>query len=196
MAKKLLVLIAVLLLPLSFAAAAEHGMAKETLMEGVPEQKFIKPRPPFSQGLWPCSQCHKGMPPGPERKLTLMHQDIQLKHMPGGWCFDCHNPSNRDTLKLFTGQTVSFDQSYLVCGQCHGFIFQEWKHGLHGKRIGMWNGDKTYYTCINCHWPHEPHFKPIKPFPAPVKPADIKYTKNPGDGTLSFPKPVMPSYIK
>ncbi|MDA8173321.1 MAG: hypothetical protein M0018_01880 [Nitrospiraceae bacterium] len=174
MGKKLLAIIALLLLPLSFAFADEHSN-KMTLMKGVPAQKFIMPRPPIDKGLWPCSQCHKGMPPGPKRKLTMMHQDIVLKHMPGGWCYDCHNPTDRDKLRLFTGESVSFDQSYLVCGQCHGFIFQEWKHGLHGKRVGMWNGVKTYYQCINCHWPHEPHFKPIVPWPAPIKPADIKY---------------------
>jgi hypothetical protein len=38
----------------------------------------------------------------------------------------------------------------------------------------MWNGDKTYYLCVSCHWPHEPRFKQIKPMPPPVRPADIK----------------------
>ncbi|MDA8092172.1 MAG: hypothetical protein M0Z61_18350 [Nitrospiraceae bacterium] len=168
MVKKLIAVILFLLVPLSFAVAAEQAYP-------LPNPKDIKARPPFSKGLFPCSQCHQGMPANwKRRKLTMMHQDIVLNHMPGGWCFDCHNPDNRDKLKLFTGESVSFDQSYLVCGQCHGFIFKEWKAGLHGKRTGMWNGEKKYYQCINCHWPHDPKFKSIKPFPAPLRPSDIK----------------------
>ena len=174
MGKKIIAVILFVLVPLSFAFAAQQDYP-------LPNPKDIMARPPFpkqDQGLWPCSQCHAEMPVNYKiRKLTEMHQDVVLKHMPGGWCFDCHNPTNRDTLKLITGQTVSFDQSYLVCAQCHGFIFKEWKAGLHGKRIGMWNGKKTYYQCINCHWPHDPKFKSIKPFPAPLKPSEIQYGK-------------------
>ncbi|HET7318913.1 MAG TPA: hypothetical protein VFK23_07260, partial [Nitrospirota bacterium] len=58
-------------------------------------KKFFVPPPPFSPGIFPCSQCHQGMPVNRRpRKLEQMHQDITLKHMPGGWCFDCHNPDN------------------------------------------------------------------------------------------------------
>src|SRR5512139_4234737 len=72
---------------------------------GAPEQevpkKFLVPPPPFSEGIFPCSQCHEGMPVNRSpRNLEGMHQNIKLKHMPGGWCFDCHNPNNRDTLRL------------------------------------------------------------------------------------------------
>jgi uncharacterized CHY-type Zn-finger protein len=108
------------------------------------------------------------------RKLEQMHQDIVLKHMPGGWCFDCHNPDNRDTLRLANGKRVSFEESYILCGQCHGTILREWKAGLHGKRTGMWNGEKQYRLCVHCHWPHEPRFKPIKPMLPPVRPSEIK----------------------
>ena len=63
--------------------------------------------------------------------------------MPDGWCFDCHNPDNRDKLRLANGKLVKFEESYILCGQCHGTILREWKAGLHGKRTGMWNGDKA-----------------------------------------------------
>lgn len=138
-------------------------------------KKFFVPPPPFTPGIFPCSQCHQGMPANRRpRRLEQMHQDIVLKHMPGGWCFDCHNPDNRDKLRLANGKLVSFEESYVLCGQCHGTILREWKAGLHGKRTGMWNGDKQYRLCVHCHWPHDPRFKPIKPLPPPARPTDIK----------------------
>jgi len=149
----------------SFAESAEQDIPK----------KFFVPPPPFTPGIFPCSQCHQGMPVNRKpRKLDQMHQDIQLKHMPGGWCFDCHNPDNRDKLRLANGQLISFEESYYLCAQCHGVVFREWKAGLHGKRTGMWNGEKQYLLCVHCHWPHEPRFKPIQPLPPPMRPSDIK----------------------
>jgi hypothetical protein len=135
--------------------------------------KFSVPPPPFSEGIFPCSQCHQGMPVNrTQRKLEQMHDDIVLKHMPDGWCFNCHNPDNRDTLRLASGRIVKFEESYQLCGQCHGPVFRDWKVGLHGKRTGMWNGEKQYLLCVHCHSPHDPVFKALKPLPPPVKPSD------------------------
>ena len=139
------------------------------------QKKFLVPPPPFTPGIFPCSQCHQGMPANKTpRKLEAMHDNIFLKHMPGGWCFDCHNPDNRDRLRLANGKLIRFEESYNLCGQCHGTILREWKVGLHGKRTGMWNGEKQYLLCVHCHWPHDPEFKAITPLPPPVKPSDIK----------------------
>ena len=163
---RIFMLLAAVILSAQLAVSAEHAP---------PEKKFLVPPPPFSPGIFPCSQCHQGMPANrTPRKLEMMHQDITLKHMPGGWCFDCHNPDNRDKLRLTNGRLVPFDESYNLCGQCHGTILREWKAGLHGKRTGMWNGEKQYLLCVHCHWPHEPAFKPLTPMPPPVRPADIK----------------------
>lgn len=138
-------------------------------------KKFLTPAPPLTPGIFPCSQCHKLMPVNKQqRKLEVMHQEIVLNHMPEGWCFDCHNPDNRDKLRLANGRQVSFEESYYLCGQCHGTILREWKAGLHGKRTGSWNGEKQYRLCVHCHWPHDPVFKPLEPMPPPVRPADIK----------------------
>jgi hypothetical protein len=111
------------------------------------------------------------------RKLDQYHQEISLNHMPGGWCFDCHNPDNRDKLRLANGGTVPFEESYRLCGQCHGTVLRDWEVGLHGKRTGMWNGEKQYLLCAHCHWPHDPVFKPLAPMPAPVRPSAIKPMK-------------------
>lgn len=139
-------------------------------------KRYLVPSPPFTPGIFPCSQCHKDMPVNRKiRKLDMMHQEIILKHMPGGWCFDCHNPDDRDKLRLANGTLVPFEESYNLCGQCHGTILREWKAGLHGKRTGYWNGEKQYLLCVHCHWPHEPAFKPLTPMPPPVRPAEIRY---------------------
>ncbi|MEK6672579.1 MAG: hypothetical protein AABY42_03780 [Nitrospirota bacterium] len=143
--------------------------------EYVIPKKFTTPPPPFTPGIFPCSQCHQGMPADKKpRKLEQMHQEITLRHMPDGWCFDCHNADNRDKLRLANGKLISFGESYYLCGQCHGTVLRDWKAGLHGKRTGQWNGEKEYRLCVHCHWPHEPAFKPLTPMPPPVKPSDIK----------------------
>lgn len=138
-------------------------------------KNFNAPPLPLTPGIFPCSQCHKLMPVNRrQRKLEAMHQDIVLNHMPDGWCFDCHNPDNRDKFRLANGKLVSFQESYLLCGQCHGTVLRDWRVGLHGKRTGYWNGQKQYLLCVHCHWPHDPVFKPLKPMPPPIRPADIK----------------------
>lgn len=138
-------------------------------------KKFLTPAPPLTPGIFPCSQCHKLMPVNrQQRKLEMMHQEIVLKHMPEGWCFDCHNPDNRDKLRLANGRLVRFEESYYLCGQCHGTILRDWKAGLHGKRTGNWNGEKQYRLCVHCHLPHDPVFKSLEPMPPPARPGDIK----------------------
>ena len=110
-------------------------------------------------------------------------RDIVLKNHAEDqrWCLDCHNPDNRDKLRLASGQVIFFEKSYLLCGQCHGTIYRDWKAGVHGKRTGHWNGRKQYRLCVHCHNPHQPKFKPLKPLPPPIRPEDIKYIKSPAD---------------
>ena len=128
--------------------------------------------PPLSEGIFPCSGCHEGMPVNPKRReLRDEHTGIVFEHdSKNRWCLDCHNASNRDKLKLASGTLVDFSKSYLLCGQCHGPTFRDWKAGIHGKRAGYWNGKKTYFLCVHCHNPHSPRVKPIVPFPAPEPP--------------------------
>jgi len=137
---------------------------------------FFVPPPPFSEGIFPCSGCHKDMKPDKQRrKLEMFHQDIELKHAgPQQWCLDCHNADDRDKLHLIDGRLIDFKESYLLCGQCHGTNFRDWKAGVHGKRTGEWNGKKLYRLCVHCHNPHQPRFKPLTPKPPPVRPDDIK----------------------
>ena len=143
--------------------------------------KYFVPPPPFSEGIFPCSDCHSDMEVNPERRM-LEDEHVEISKMfnhaiEQRWCLDCHNPDNRDVLRLANGDLVSFEESYYLCGQCHGTIFRDWKAGIHGKRTGEWNGKKQYRLCVQCHNPHSPKFKPIKPMPPPNNPLEIKYRK-------------------
>jgi Doubled CXXCH motif (Paired_CXXCH_1) len=130
--------------------------------------------PPFTEGIFPCSQCHdKAGDPTP-RELAF-HDEIQasLHHgPPSRWCLDCHSNAKRDYVHLINGTLVPFTESYKLCGQCHGDKYRDWRLGVHGKRVGMWNGKKTYYLCVNCHNPHNPRFKALKPEPPPIPPQE------------------------
>lgn len=151
-------------------AAPNTGAVQEVenLSEGVEV-----PPPPFSAGIFPCSNCHGMMPVNRERRdLTIFHTDIVLHHDEDNrWCLDCHDAENRDQLHLASGAPVPFEESYRLCGQCHGEKYRDWRAGVHGRRSGRWDGHKTYLLCAHCHNPHSPRFQPIEPKPAPVRPS-------------------------
>ena len=136
------------------------------------EERPEVPPPPFSEGIFPCSGCHEGQPPNrTRRQLTEMHDDIVLRHdEEHRWCLDCHDAANRDVLHLAGGAPVPFEESYRLCGQCHGDKYRDWRAGVHGRRTGNWDGEKQYLLCVHCHDSHSPHFKPIKPLPPPLPP--------------------------
>lgn len=134
------------------------------------------PHDPPDLEYFPCSDCHADMEPNLERReLEDEHTDIVLHHGPRErWCFDCHNPDDRDKLRLASGTLIDFEDSYRLCGQCHGPKLRDWRVGIHGKRTGEWNGKKKYYLCAHCHNPHSPKFKPLEPLPPPMRPGDIR----------------------
>ncbi len=139
---------------------------------------FFVPPPPFSEDIFPCSECHADLEVNKTRRELDFHEDIILHHAEEQrWCLDCHNPTDRDKLRLASGQLISFETSYNLCGQCHGTIFRDWKAGVHGKRTGYWNGKKQYRLCVHCHNPHSPRFKPLEPLPPPIRPDELKYIK-------------------
>lgn len=136
-------------------------------------QEFEVAPPPFSDGIFPCSDCHD---PSIEvnttrRELTMVHTEIVLEHdAEHRWCLDCHSATDRDMLHLAGGTLVSFEQSYMLCGQCHGDKYRDWRAGIHGRRTGRWDGDKQYSLCVHCHDAHSPKFRLIEPMPAPRPP--------------------------
>jgi hypothetical protein len=134
--------------------------------------------PPFSDGIFPCSDCHANVNPNPvRRELVEWHDDISaiFNHdSENRWCLDCHDLNQRDSLRLASGKLLDFKESYKLCGQCHGEKYRDWKVGVHGKRTGEWSGKKEYLLCVHCHNPHSPKFQELKPEPPPVRQEEIK----------------------
>ena len=134
--------------------------------------------PPFSDGIFPCTDCHKNLIPNPVRRVLVdWHDDISamFNHdSENRWCLDCHDLKNRDSLRLASGKLLDFKESYKLCGQCHGEKYRDWKVGVHGQRTGEWNGKKEYLLCVNCHNPHSPKFRELTPEAPPIMQKDIK----------------------
>jgi hypothetical protein len=151
------------------------------------------PPPLVYRGIYPCQACHRKdareavgsreeegaflgtylHAPDPQpRVLVRMHRDIDLRHGKGAfWCLNCHNKQERNTLMLLNGEAIPFDESYRLCGQCHGSVYRDWKLGIHGRRVGQWDGRKLYLLCAHCHDPHNPKFRKIPGLPKPRPPS-------------------------
>lgn len=183
MRNRLLALIPVVALLTAWGFARRPGAPQAPAVVATPaappaaipaQLKVEVPPPPFSEGVFPCTDCHDNKDLKPNRirrQLKDAHDDIVLKHdEEHRWCLDCHDADNRDQLHLASGQPVPFDESYQVCGQCHGEKYRDWRAGVHGRRVGYWNGAKSYLLCVHCHSPHQPHFKALAPKPAPDRP--------------------------
>jgi hypothetical protein len=105
----------------------------------------------------------------PRIALEDEHDELELAH-GDLWCLHCHEANDRDQLHLADGVAVGFDESWRLCTQCHGAKLDDWRAGVHGKRVGHWWGPKQYATCVSCHRPHEPRFAPIEARPPPLRP--------------------------
>jgi len=138
-------------------------------------EEFPVPPPPFSEGIFPCSNCHASMELNRKKRALSEHTQIQLHHAETlRWCLDCHDAAKRDKLRLYNGDLINFTESHRLCGECHGNVYKDWKAGLHGKRSGYFTGfgKRTYLLCVHCHDSHSPKFKPIKPESPPYTPKD------------------------
>ena len=127
-----------------------------------------------------CYACHeKGKPPtlryDANGKLIIPkeHSDIVMghgKHGRNNNCFNCHNETDLTLLQTRDGRKVTFSNSQLLCGSCHGPTYEDWEAGAHGRTSGYWDrslGPMDRKICVNCHNPHSPHFPGRKPAPGP-----------------------------
>lgn len=132
--------------------------------------------PPFSPDVFPCSECHRPQDEiDPTPRPVPDHENVVFEHdAENRWCLDCHDKSERDKLHLADGRLIPFEESFRLCGQCHGPELRDWKVGIHGKRTGSWSGAKEYLLCAHCHNPHSPKIKPIEPLPAPMRQEEIR----------------------
>jgi len=162
---------------------AEEGYPGEVPFDRPVEeiQQYLAPMNELN--LFPCSDCHDAdwEADDTRRDLGEPHNEIPVKFenhdSDNRWCLDCHSAKSRDNLRLINGERVPFNEYYRVCEQCHKRVYREWKMGVHGKRTGLWNGEKQYMHCAQCHDPHNPPFKPLQPMPAPRTPLNIKVKK-------------------
>ncbi len=118
-----------------------------------------------------CNDCHRLFPSPMEtdRRLT-QHTDIVLKHGINTRCFNCHHRENRNAFVDDAGGEIPYDQPQLLCARCHGTVYRDWQHGVHGRTNGYWDtacGPATRLRCVHCHDPHEPPFPPLTPAPGP-----------------------------
>ncbi|MCP4295730.1 MAG: hypothetical protein GY786_09005 [Proteobacteria bacterium] len=120
---------------------------------------------------FPCVDCHDNdeQKSNPEvRTMEEDHEDIKLVHGGGRfWCLTCHSDQNRDNLVSLKNQPISFNEPYLLCGQCHFQRQKDFFYGAHGKRKATWRGERKLAVCTECHNPHVPQIKERKPVSRP-----------------------------
>jgi hypothetical protein len=113
---------------------------------------------------YPCATCHAQMPVNETRRKLAAPHPAALDHGDGRfWCLDCHHGEDRNVLKTSAGTTVDFNRADKVCASCHAGPHRDWTFGVHGKRVGQWQGERTYYGCAHCHNPHDPALRPRAP---------------------------------
>jgi len=166
--------------------SACHQREKAYNRNVLPKEENIRPdtigefaveAPPLTEGIFPCSDCHSELEPNPKRRTLDWHEEVTsiFNHdSENRWCLDCHDLNNRDSLRLASGKLLGFDESYKLCGQCHGEKYRDWRVGVHGKRTGQWDGEKHYLLCVHCHNPHAPKFEAMTPEPPPVRQEDLQ----------------------
>ena len=127
------------------------------------QHTFLIPERKSQIKSYNCTECHtkplNEMQSNGDNKKA--HWGISLAHANENTlnCISCHNGDNMDDLKSLTGMRIDFNNSYKLCSQCHTKQFEDWKGGAHGKRIAGWAPPRASFTCVNCHDPHDPHFK-------------------------------------
>ena len=163
---------------ITLALASEDSPTEKPTAEQDSKQEeliAIAP-PPFSEGIFPCSECHfEDDEVDEEPREVDFHDTVEFNHASESrWCLDCHATQNRDMLHLADGRLIPFEESYRLCGQCHAQQRRDWQAGDHGRRVGSWSGQKQYLLCAHCHDPHSPAFKPMAPLPPPIRQEEIK----------------------
>lgn len=132
----------------------------------------IEPRTPYLTTFSCQEQCHTKLEPNPERRdLTEFHTIRPVSHGPAiDWCTFCHRVEDIDNLRLIDNQPITFDDSHMLCGQCHGDKYRDWETGVHGSQTGSWNGTQVRRSCPFCHDPHVPGIPHVEALPPPDPP--------------------------
>jgi len=131
----------------------------------------LRPEVQIAGYTFRCSECHRLFPSPPETDRTItQHQHIRREHGINNRCFNCHLREDRDAFADDKGGPIPYDQPQLLCAKCHGPVYRDWTHGVHGRTNGYWStrwGPMERKRCVECHDPHSPAFAPMKPAPGP-----------------------------
>ena len=142
-----------------------------TLFAGMPSFRVLPSRK--DKEMHPCTNCHKWVPPIKKtRALPSPHNNFELEHSLHGkgrfWCFTCHDDQPERRLRTLEGESIEFDDAYILCSQCHVNQARDWAFGGHGKRLDNWQGERVVYNCTACHYQHAPAFAPREAMPGPT----------------------------
>lgn len=121
-----------------------------------------------------CATCHTTKPASADARtgtpLEQFHQGLVGKHGNLS-CTSCHNaPDGYASLRLADGKTVPYSDVLLLCAQCHGPQYRDYRHGAHGGMTGYWDltrGGRQRNACTDCHDPHAPKYPTVSPAPGP-----------------------------
>ncbi len=150
----------------------QHPLTEEKHFTKQPVRE-VKLEPTLYQDgyMYRCNDCHKNIEPSTVQKSFFSaHPDIVLEHGANNYCLTCHNVTNRETFTDLNHNEIPFTKSHQTCLQCHGPIYRDWEKGVHGRMNDFWDSSKgeiRKLSCVACHDPHQPKFKPMKPAPGP-----------------------------
>lgn len=123
-----------------------------------------------------CATCHDTREPDARKfsaeELTEFHRGLDYHH-GSLTCLSCHNADDYNTLRLADGRSIEFNQSMMLCAQCHGPQHRDYQNGMHGGMTGHWDlrlGPRERLHCTDCHDPHHPKYPEVMPVfpPKPV----------------------------
>ncbi|MBX7255623.1 MAG: hypothetical protein K1Y02_04600 [Candidatus Hydrogenedentes bacterium] len=156
------------------AASLFERKVEGNLFDTTPVRGELRPLRHRRSGFeYRCSECHTSIQsPRHQNEFLGEHRNIVLDHGANLYCVNCHHPVNRNAYVDHDGSEISSTTPALLCRKCHGPTYREWELGIHGRQNGYWDkekGERTKLLCIQCHDPHSPRFKAMKPEPAPAR---------------------------
>ena len=118
-----------------------------------------------------CSECHDLLrAPDEPAEHSFQHKDIVMAHGFSNRCFNCHHREKRDYFVDYDGSAFDSTDTVKLCRKCHGPVYRDWTHRVHGRTNGYWDpamGEQRVQPCIACHDPHSPAFAAMPPAPGP-----------------------------